>query len=119
MNAITRMNRRAGAAQLPTIRQPEASAIPGRLTDAQYTRHEVESLCSHMLWLSAWWEGHKHAIKAADPKAASCIHDHFIDGAMFARSIADKAGFELDEDRMRNYSWGRSMQTVRTVGGAQ
>lgn len=109
----------ASKAQSLTIHQPEVSAVPGRLTDAQYTRHEVESLCSHMLWLRAWWEGHKQAIKAADPKAASCIHDHFIGGAMFARSIADKAGFDLDEDRMRNYSWGRSVQTVRIAGGAQ
>lgn len=89
------------------------------MTDAELMRHNVEALCSHMLWLRAWWEGHGDAIRAADRRAAACIHDHFIDGAMFARSIADKAGFELDEDRMRNYSWGRSIQTVRMAGGAQ
>lgn len=119
MSAPTRVNRSAGAAQLPTIHQPDVPAASGRLTEAQFMRHEVESLCSHMLWMRAWWEGHKDAIKAADPRAANCIHDHFIGGAMFARSIADKAGFDLDEDRMRNYSWGRNMQTARMVGGAQ
>lgn len=119
MSAAARMNDSTGAAQLPAIHQPDISANPGRLTNAQYTQHEVESLCSHMLWLRAWWEGHKQAIKAADQRAAACVHDHFIEGAIFARSIADKAGFDLDEDRMRNYSWGRSMQTVRMVGGAR
>lgn len=90
------------------------------LTDAELMRHNVEALCSHMLWLRAWWEGHERAIRAADRRAAACIHDHFIDGAGFARSIVRQAGFEMDEERMRNYSWGRSTQTMHmVVGGAQ
>jgi len=96
---------------------PADHAAP--MTDAELMRHNVEALCSHMLWLRAWWEGHEQAIRAADRRAAACIHDHFIDGAGFARSIARQSGFEMDEARMRNYSWGRSMQTVRMVGGVQ
>jgi len=89
------------------------------MTDAELMRHNLEALCSHMLWLRAWWEGHEQAIRAADRRAAACIPDHFIDGAGFARSIARQAGFEMDEARMRNYSWGRSMQTAHMIGGAR
>jgi hypothetical protein len=101
-----------------------AAAIPAandcdRLTDAQLMRYEVESLCSHMLWLRAWWECHGEGIRAADRPAGAHVHDHFIDGAGFARAIARQAGFELDEQRMRGYSCGRSVQTVRMAGGAQ
>ncbi|MRW83039.1 hypothetical protein GJ698_02905 [Pseudoduganella sp. FT26W] len=96
-----------------------APADDAPMTDAELMRHNVEALCSHMLWLRAWWEGHEQAIRAADRRAAACIHDHFIDGAGFARSIVRQEGFETDEQRMRNYSWGRSMQTVRMIEGAQ
>lgn len=96
-----------------------APADGDRLTDAELMRYEVETLCSHMLWLRAWWERHDEAIRAADRTAAAHVHDHFIDGAGFARTIARQAGFDLDEDRMRNYSWGRSFQTGRAFGGAQ
>lgn len=89
------------------------------LTDAELLRYEVETLCSHMLWLRAWWERHGDAIRAADRLAAAHVHDHFIDGAGFARTIARRAGFDLNEQRMRDYSWGRSFQTGRAAGGAQ
>ncbi|MYN30330.1 hypothetical protein [Duganella levis] len=82
-------------------------------------RYEVETLCSHMLWLRAWWERHGEGIRAADRRAAAHVHDHFIDGAGFARAIARQAGFIMDEQRMRDYSWGRSFQTGRASGGAQ
>lgn len=107
------MNTAANNGQLPTILRPDVNGTPHRITS-----HEIESLCSTMLWLRAWWESHSNAIRAADPRAAACVHDYFIDGAIFARSIADKGGFELNEDRMRNYTWGRSIQTFRMVGGA-
>ena len=90
-----------------------------RLTDAQLMRYEVESLCSHMLWLRAWWENYGQAIRAAVPEAARTGHDHFVGGATFARSVNKMACFHLDEDRMRSYSWGNSVQTVRMIGGAQ
>lgn len=104
------------AVALPTA-APAADDEP--LTDAQLMRHRVEALCSHMVWLRHWWEGHEEAIRAADRRAAACIHDHFVDGACFARSIARQAGFDLEEQRIRDYTWGRSVQTVRMVGGAQ
>ena len=90
------------------------------MTDAELMRYNVEALCSHMLWLRAWWEGHEQANHAADRRAAACIDDHFIDGAIFARGIARQAGFDLGEERIRNYSWGRNTQNLRMVaGGAQ
>ena len=119
MSASIRTTSSADDAQLPSGQEPDVSTIYDRLTDAQLMREEVEALCSHMLWMRAWWACHEQAIREADRKAASCVHDHFIDGAMFARSIAREAGFDLDVDRMRNYSWGRSVQNVRMVGGGQ
>lgn len=102
-----------------TVAAMPAATDDDRLTDAQLMRYEVETLCSHMLWLRAWWERHGEAIRAADRPAAAHVHDHFIDGAGFARAISRQAGFELDEQRMRDYSWGRSFQTGRAFGGAQ
>lgn len=119
MSASIRTTSSADGAQLPSVPAPNVSTTHDRLTDAQLMREEVEALCSHMLWMRAWWACHEQAIRDADRKAASCVHDHFIDGAMFARSIARGAGFDLDEDRMRNYSWGRSVQNVRIGGGGQ
>lgn len=118
MIAATSMGRCAAPARITAIQQPDASKASDRLTDAQLMRYEVETLCSHMLWLRAWWERHGDAIRAADRPAAAHVHDHFIDGAGFARTIARQAGFSLDEDRMRNYSWGRSVQTVHMIGRA-
>ncbi|MBB3118372.1 hypothetical protein [Pseudoduganella violacea] len=94
-------------------------AITDYLTDAKLMRYEVETLCSYMLWLRAWWERRGEAIRTADQLAAAHVHDHFIDGAGFARTITRRAGFELDEQRMRDYSWGRSVQTFHAAGGAQ
>lgn len=89
------------------------------LTDAEVMREEVEALCSHMLWLRNWWRAHEEGIRAADSRTAACAHDHFIDGAMFARGIARAAGFDMNEQRMRDYSWGRNTQNMRiVVGGA-
>lgn len=93
---------------------------PPGITEAQLMREEVEALCSHMLWLRSWWQAHGDGIRAADRKAASSVHDHFIDGAMFARGVARKAGFDMQEDHIKDYSWGRSTQTMRVVvGGAK
>lgn len=91
-----------------SIALPALAAADGdRLTDAEPMRYEVETLCSHMLWLRAWWERHGEGIRAVDRLAAAHVHDNFIDGAGFARAIARQAGFDLDEQRMRDYSWGR------------
>ncbi|MBX9726736.1 MAG: hypothetical protein K2X09_05670 [Rickettsiales bacterium] len=102
------------------LRAAAAPIEPPGLTEAQLMREEVEALCSHMLWLRAWWEAHGDGIRAADRKASSSVHDHFVDGAIFARGVARRAGFNMQEDRIKNYAWGRSTQTMRVVvGGAQ
>ncbi|MYN10298.1 hypothetical protein [Pseudoduganella aquatica] len=109
--------------QLATSVMPLATAAPidpPGITEAQLMREEVEALCSHMLWLRSWWQTHCDGIRAADRKAASSVHDHFIDGAMFARGVARMAGFDMQEDHIKDYSWGRSTQTMRVVlGGAK
>lgn len=89
-----------------------------RVTPEQMARYEVESLCSHMMWLRSWWGNYGEAITAALPEAARTGHDHFIEGVLFARSVNKTAGFNLGEHHMHNYSWGRSTQTVRMIGGA-
>lgn len=97
-----------------------APIIPPEITEAQLLREEVEALCSHMLWLRAWWQAHGDGIRAADRKAAGSVHDHFIDGAMFARGVARRAGFDMQEDHIKNYAWGHTTQTMHfVVGGAQ
>lgn len=96
-----------------------APTEPAGITAAELMREEVEALCSHMLWLRNWWRAHEAGIRAADSRAAGSVHDHFIDGAIFARGIARAAGFNMNERRMRDYSWGRSTQSLRlVVGGA-
>lgn len=50
-----------------------------------------------------------------DSKAAAEVHDHFIDGAIFARGAARQMGIDLDEQHIRNYRWGNSAQTLRTI----
>ncbi|SFV15495.1 hypothetical protein [Pseudoduganella namucuonensis] len=95
-----------------------ATAAPieqDRLTEAQLMREEVEALCSHMLWLRSWWQAHGDGIRAVERQAAASVHDHFIDGAMFARGIARVAGFDIEQDRIRNYTWGRNTQTMHMV----
>lgn len=108
---------------LRAVALPLAAAAPieqSGITEAELMREEVQALCSHMLWLRAWWQAHGDGIRAADRKAASSVHDHFVDGAIFARGVARRAGFDMQEDRIKNYAWGRSTQTMRVVvGGAQ
>ena len=97
---------------------PDVTPGDNRVTPEQMARYEVESLCSHMMWLRSWWANYGDAITDALPEAARTGHDHFVEGVLFARSVNRTAGFNLGEDYMRNYSWGRSTQTVRMIGGA-
>lgn len=83
--------------------------------DAELQRENITHLCTTMLWLRSWWESHQDAVRAIDGKASSEIHDHFVDGAIFARSTARGMKLDLDEQRIRNYRWGNSAQTLRLV----
>jgi hypothetical protein len=79
----------------------------------------VEGLCTTMLWMRSWWAAYKDTVRAADPRAASEINDRFTDGAIFAHAAADSLGIQLDDRRMKNYRWGNSVQTLRTITPAQ
>lgn len=119
MNARVSTAAAAAMTQSQTAMSPHDTSCSDRVSPEQMARYEVESLCSHMMWLRAWWGNYGQAIRAALPEAARTGHDHFIEGVMFARSVNKTGGFNLGEDHMRDYSWGRSVQTVRMIGGAQ
>lgn len=128
MNAGVRVstsaeNARARFPLSPTARSAAAapSEVHWELTgpatgaDADLQRENITHLCITMLWLRSWWEVHQDAVRAIDAKAASEIHDHFIEGAIYARATTRSMNLELDEQRIRNYRWGHSAQTLRLV----
>ena len=82
---------------------------------AELQRENITHLCTSMLWLRSWWDSHQDVVRVIDSKAAAEIHDHFIDGAIFARGAARGMKLELDEQRIRNYRWGSSAQILRLV----
>jgi hypothetical protein len=88
---------------------------PAAGADTELQRENITYLCTSMLWLRSWWDSHQDAVRAIDSKAAAEVHDHFIDGAIFARGTARGMKLELDEPRIRNYRWGNSAQTLRLV----
>lgn len=88
---------------------------PAAGAEAELQRENITHLCTTMLWLRSWWDSHQEAVRAIDGKASSEIHDHFVDGAIFARSTARGMKLDLDEQRIRNYRWGNSAQTLRLV----
>lgn len=88
---------------------------PAAGVDAELQRENITHLCTTMLWLRSWWDSHQDAVRAINGKASSEIHDHFVDGAIFARSTARGMKLELDEQRIKNYRWGNSAQTLRLV----
>jgi hypothetical protein len=90
-------------------------AGPAASVDAELQRENITHLCTTMLWLRSWWDSHQEAVRAIDAKASSEIHDHFVDGAIFARSTARGMKLDLDEQRIKNYRWGNSAQVLRIV----
>jgi hypothetical protein len=87
--------------------------------NAEAVAVNVEALCTTMLWMRSWWAAYMDTVRAADPLAASEINDRFTDGAIFAHAAANSMGIQLDERRMKNYRWGNSVQTLRTIKPAQ
>lgn len=85
--------------------------------DADLQRENIAHLCTHMLWLRSWWDSHRDALRAIDSKAACEIHDHFVDGAIYARSTVRGMKLELDVDEqlIKNYRWGNSTQILRMI----
>lgn len=89
---------------------------PAAGADAELQRQNITHLCTTMLWLRSWWEAHQDAVRNIDGKAASEIHDRFIDGAIYARATSRAMKLDKeDEQRIRNYRWGNSAQTLRLV----
>lgn len=108
MNAIAVPRRAEFAYWEPTA--------PAAHADAEMQRQNITHLCTAMLWLRSWWEAHQDAVRDIDSKAGSEIHDRFIDGAIYARATSRvKKLDQEDEQRIRNYRWGTSAQTLRLV----
>jgi hypothetical protein len=103
------------------VASPVGTAVQWDLTgpaagiDAELQRENIAHLCVTMLWLRSWWDSHQDVVRAIDGKASSEIHDHFVDGAIFARSTARGMKLDLDEQRIKSYRWGNSAQILRLV----
>jgi hypothetical protein len=91
--------------------------LTGSATGAntEQQRENVANLCTTMMWLRSWWESRQDMVRAVDGKVAAEVHDHFVDGAIFARGIGRGMQLELDEQRIKNYRWGNSAQSLRLV----
>jgi len=68
---------------------------------------ELASLCTHVEYLCSWWNHYGDRIRDMDRLAARRIHDHFIDGVSFSRSVARVAGVEIDREAIGSYNWER------------
>ena len=68
--------------------------------------HEsVQGLALHMLWTNAWWKSFGEAIRVLNPNIAGSIHDHFVDGAIFAYGFISKENLEDFKQSSDHYSW--------------
>ena len=68
--------------------------------------HEnVQGLALHMLWTNAWWKSFGEAIRVLNPNIAGSVHDHFVDGALFAHSFINKENLEDFKRHSDHYSW--------------
>lgn len=71
-------------------------------------REELTALCSHMEYLRSWYDFYENDIRAMNKRAAGSAHDHFVDGVIFARSIARAANLDIDRERIEAHDWAAS-----------
>ena len=65
----------------------------------------VQGLAWHMLWVREWWREFGEAVRTISPHMAGAVHEHFVDGAMFAFHFIDKEELKKQRDRMDYYQW--------------
>lgn len=65
----------------------------------------VQGLAWHMLWAREWWLKFGEAIRTLSPHMAGAVHDHFVDGAMFAFHFIDKEELKKKRERMAYFQW--------------
>ncbi|WP_180110779.1 Bro-N domain-containing protein [Acinetobacter sp. YH12098] len=67
--------------------------------------NNVQGLAWHMLWIREWWKKFGEPIRAISPNMAAAIHDHFVDGAMFAYHFIDKEDLKKQRERTEYFQW--------------
>lgn len=79
--------------------EPEPAKLDERLRDAAI------GLCTHMGWVREWWREYGDAIRALNPNAAAAVHDHFVDGVMFASAVGSFVDFRFPSEYARRFPW--------------
>lgn len=72
--------------------------------DKNYHMH-VQGLAWHMLWIREWWKTFGESIRTLSPNMAGAVHDHFVDGAMFAFHFIDKEDLDKHKSRFEYHQW--------------
>lgn len=68
--------------------------------------HEsVQGLALHMLWANSWWKSFGEAIRILNPNISGAIHDHFVDGSIFAHTFITKENLEEFKRFNNHYAW--------------
>lgn len=88
------------------IKSTATSAGEPISSEADILRENLIGLCTHMEYLRSWWAANEDNVRAMDSVAAYRIHDHFIEGAGFARNVVHNAGLPLiDREQIQRYDW--------------
>lgn len=75
------------------------------ITVDRHYHQTVQGLAWHMLWAREWWLKFGEAIRTLSPHMAGAVHDHFVDGAMFAFHFIDKEELKKKRERMAYFQW--------------
>nr|WP_314137615.1 BRO family protein [Acinetobacter lwoffii] len=76
-------------------------------TDNRYHQN-VQGLAWHMLWVRDWWKEFGEPLRKLNPNMAAAIHDHFVDGALFAYHFIDKDELKKYKEFMEYFQWNLS-----------
>lgn len=87
------------------ITAPAKTTMPE--TDNRYHQN-VQGLAWHMLWVREWWKEFGEPLRKLNPNMAGAIHDHFVDGALFAYHFIDKDELKKYKEFMEYFQWNLS-----------
>ena len=71
----------------------------------KHYHQSVQGLAWHMLWVREWWKEFGEPLRKLSPNMAGAVHDHFVDGAMFAFHFIDKDELKKQQERMNYRQW--------------
>jgi len=69
------------------------------------TSARIEKIILHMEFLRSWWEKFGKGIEMINPSVASCIHDHFVEGAATAKVVGGELKLKSMASYARDYPW--------------